>query len=281
MLKSHTFWIAAILLAIVPMFFIDITEHILSYKKEVREEIITLAYEGQNYTRDQKTQMLDKLLDENVTLNFLMYSKGFLAFVFLVSGIFLLIRVNKKLSIRWIGIIPVTLGIMVLAVLVKVQQPWLAGDSGKIHFVHAERPPQSLSELVKAANLNSKVFYVDFWGTSCGPCLHEFRHFTKPLKERFPNAQDVSYVYIANGMEYLWRKQIDKYEVEGYHIFLDDDDYNTLFRNAVANDTAVIYMPRYLITDGEGNVVVADAKRPSDAADLLHELTSVLNNASN
>jgi peroxiredoxin len=112
------------------------------------------------------------------------------------------------------------------------------------------------------------VVYVDFWGTSCGPCLVEFRNFIGPLKDRYRENKQVQFLYISSGSDYLWKRQIEKYGLEGYHLFLDDEQYSTLFRNAIGNDTASILIPRYMIIDQKGKIVVKNAKRPSDK-DLL------------
>lgn len=273
MTKSLSFWAAAVLLALVPIFIVDISEHYLSYRKDVREEFILVAQDVYAFTRDQKAQILDAALSKNVELNFLMYTKGFLCLVFVAGGVALLIRVHRNLSVRWSKLIVATFIVMVVIAAAKVAFVFSAKGSDNIHFIEAQNPT-SLNDLITAANLKSKAVYVDFWGTTCGPCLMEFRNFTKPLKEKF-NANEISYLYISQGQEYLWRKQIAKYDVEGYHVFLDDDTYAHLFRNAVGNDTATIFMPRYLITDSKGMVVVSDAKRPSDGEALFAELRAV------
>jgi len=126
-------------------------------------------------------------------------------------------------------------------------------------------------------NFKGKVVYVDFWGTTCGPCLIEFDNFTQPLKQHYKNNHKIAYLYVANGNRYLWKKQIARHKVDGQHLFLDYADYNKLYREALNNDSATVQMPHYLIVDKTGSVAVADANRPSDADMLYKELDKYLN----
>lgn len=276
MLKSITFWCAAILLALIPLLIIDIVEHFLLFKSEVYGEFIMVAQEDLGLTTEQKAQILDRALARNTELHFLMYTKGFLCLILAIASALLFRKYARQSPTPWFKTTLGTIMVIMLAVIIKVSIVVFSEGSGKIHFITSVLHPKSLKDVLLAANLNSKAVYVDFWGTTCGPCLMEFRNFTKPVKDRFNNPGDISYLYIAQGQEYLWRKLIDKYQVEGYHIFLDKQNYNSLFRNAVANDTALIIMPRYVITNEKGEVIVTDAKRPSAKDALFAELESVI-----
>jgi len=66
MTKSKYLWIAIVLVGIVPMLFLDILQHSFDWQKEVRSEIISVAYE--NFSNSQKKEILDRLFERNYTL---------------------------------------------------------------------------------------------------------------------------------------------------------------------------------------------------------------------
>lgn len=78
MIRSKNFWVGAILFSIIPVLLIDISVHVIDWEKDVREEIITLVHDLNTYTKSQKTEALDVLLEREKTLNFLIYAKSFL-----------------------------------------------------------------------------------------------------------------------------------------------------------------------------------------------------------
>ena len=123
------------------------------------------------------------------------------------------------------------------------------------------------------------MVYVDFWSTTCGPCLEEFRHYTKPLKDQY-QSKDVVFLYICGGQylrhQYMWREQIKKYNIEGYHLYLEFDQYDELYRLLANDKNIAISMPHYFILDKTGKVVNTDAKRPSDRDSLFAQLNTFL-----
>src|SRR5205809_217761 len=76
-LLSRNFWIAAIMLAIIPLLSMDIVQHYVDWKSEVREELIAVVQNLYSFDREQKAAVLDKVFERNETLTFLMYVKSF------------------------------------------------------------------------------------------------------------------------------------------------------------------------------------------------------------
>lgn len=272
MIKSKYFWTAALLIALTPIIAIDIVQHYVDWQKEVREELINIV---QIYSLDraEKVEFLDKVFARNETLTFLFYIKGFSILVLLLLSFhfFRQYYSNKKPKLFKPFFFTITL--MACLVSVKLFLFNKVVTNEKINFLTFSNEDSSFQTLYNE-NFKRKVVYVDFWGTTCGPCLNEFRNFTKPLKDKYKNRTDISYLYVGQGNRYLWREQIKKYNVEGHHIFLNSSQYNKLYRQS-AKDSLVL-MPRYLIIDKTGIIVETNAKRPSNKDSLHTQLDKYL-----
>lgn len=275
MARSKLFWAASIMLAVIPILCIDIAEHRLAWEKDVREEMINVVQNVYDLNREQKAHILDNILERNHTLNMLIYLKSFLAGGLLIAGVWLLIK-YKRASGEILKPLAVTVLLMVLFTGAKLGLALtLHPQNQKIEFISIDDQETDLNNII-TQNFKGKVVYIDFWGTTCGPCLAEFRDFTKPLKEKYRQGGKVGYLYISQGNEYLWRKQVAKYDVEGTHIFVSNKQYNKLYRSAVQNNSAHVIMPTYVIANAQGKIVETDAKRPSDSKALFAQLDKYL-----
>ncbi|MCD8740448.1 redoxin family protein [Mucilaginibacter roseus] len=259
------------MLALIPVLCIDISEHLLAWNKDVREEMINVVQNVYDLSREQKAHILDSILERNYLLNMLIYFKGFLAVALLVGGIWLLVkykRVTGKIAK------PLAFTIVLMVLFIGAKYVWaltLSPQNKNIKFVEVDNAEVDLNKIV-TDNFKGKVVYVDFWGTTCGPCLAEFRDFTKPLKNRYRQSGKIGYLYISQGNKYLWRKQVDKYDVEGMHVFVSSEQYAKLFKDAVHDNSRRILMPTYVIVNAAGKIVETDAKRPSDNKALFAQL---------
>ncbi len=272
MIKSKNFWIAAIMIALTPLLTIDIAHHYVDWQKEVRGELINVV---QNYSfdREEKAELLDRVFARNETLTFLFYIKGFSILVLLLLSFHFFRQYfrNQKPKLFKPFLFTITLIACFISVKILLFNKVITNEKIKILTF---RDQDSTFNRLYNENFKGKVVYVDFWGTTCGPCLDEFRNFTKPLKEKFRNRPNIDYLYVAQGNRYLWREQIKKYNVEGYHIFLNSSQYNKLYIN-YAKDS-LVSMPRYLIIDKKGNATETNAKRPSEKDSLHSQLEKYL-----
>jgi thiol-disulfide isomerase/thioredoxin len=275
MIRSTKFWVGAILFSFIPLLLIDISVHVIDWKKEVREEIITLVHNADAYTKSQKTEALDVLLERERTLNFLLYFKSFLCLFLLSLSIYFFRKFGKQREQPVWKPIAFTIALAACFLAVKIIVVTQTLNNNKIKILSFAPTELSFEDLYDK-NFRGKVVYVDFWGTTCGPCLQEFRNFTKSLKERYQSEKELAYLYVSQGNEYLWKKQIEKYNVEGYHIFIDGEQYEKLYKKAVNDSSTIVTMPRYLIINKKGEIVVTDAKRPSENDMLYKELDKYL-----
>lgn len=274
MIKSTKFWFAIVLLALIPLLLIDIAEHYLSWQKEVREQLIDTVQNVYNYNKAQKAEILDNVFERNTTLGLLIAVKTLLSLVFLITGIYLLRLYAKSDKPGFFK--PALMGVSLAAIFLAVKFVWVLTVNTAPGAKFLTIKEGDSFEAIVQKNLPGKVVYADFWGTTCGSCLAEFGNFTHPLKAKYKTRPGIAYLYISRGNQYLWKQQIKKYNIDGYHIFLSDNEYDNLYRNALKNDTAFIFMPRYLITDKSGKVQVNNAKRPSDQGQLFAQIDKYL-----
>jgi len=273
MIKSKYFWLATILIAIIPLLLIDLGQHYLDWKTEVREELITVVQNVYSFDRQQKANILDRVFDRNQTLMFLIYVKSFSVLILLAFSIYFLRLYTKQEKSKLLKPLFYTIAIATVFILVKVFLINRINTNEQIKFLAIETSVSSFGQLYND-NFKGNVVYVDFWGTTCGPCLEEFRDFTQSLKDRFKKRSDIKYLYVAQGNEYLWRNQIKKYNVEGIHVFVNEVQYRKLYRQTTSD--SLVLMPHYLIIDKKGNIVESNAKGPSDGDSLYIQLEKYL-----
>lgn len=275
MIKSKFFWVGAILLAVIPMLILDMSEHYVAWQKEVREPIIEVVQNFANVSRAQKAGMLDTIFEKNKNIIQLSALKGAVSLIFLLVGIYQLRLYAKTEKPSFLKSSLTIIGLVVVFMAAKIALAMAINTQPGAKFITVDAGETSFKSIINK-NFKGKVVYVDFWGTTCGPCLMEFDNFTHPVKQHYKNNDGITYLYVANGNRYLWKKQIAQHKIDGYHLFLEYDEYNKLYRDALNNDSANVQMPHYLIVDKTGHVAVADAERPSDADKLYTELDKYL-----
>lgn len=273
MIKSRYFWIAAIMMAVIPLLSIDIVQHYLDWQKEVREELITVVQNVYSFDKQQKANILDKVLERNQTLTFLIYIKCFSILVLLAFSFNFFRLYKQRQRPNFLKPFLYTITLISCFILIKIFLVNRVNTNDNIQILTLS-PETSSFQTLYNENFKGKVVYVDFWGTTCGPCLQEFRDFTKPLKDKYKLRRDISYLYVAQGNEYLWHEQIKKYNVEGIHLFVNLNQYESLYKQST-NDSIVL-MPHYLIIDKKGNIVERNAKQPSDRDSLYAQLDKYL-----
>ncbi len=124
---------------------------------------------------------------------------------------------------------------------------------------------------VSLDDLKGKYVYVDVWATWCGPCKREIP-FLKELNKEYKD-KDIAIVSLSiDKMENKekWLKMVNDENLEGIQI-MADKDWNSNFVTAYN----IKGIPRFILIDKKGNIVDANAPRPSDPN--LKELFNSLN----
>lgn len=276
MIKSKFFWIGAILLAIIPFLIMDIPKHYVDWVRDVHDETIDAVQDVYHLNKKQKAETLEQIFESNKRLMAMVYIKAFLAIVLLSVCIYCFIKYRKQgRSTFWQPFV-VTIILVAITISLKTYSWYSFSGNEKIRLLNLAETDTTL-ENIYCKYFIGKVVYVDFWGTTCGPCLNEFRSFTKPLKEKYQDRKDIAYLYICGGHKFVWKQQLTKFDIEGSHVFLDMEQYDKLYRKSIkGNKDSLILMPRYLIIDKHGKIVETNAPQPSEINSISTVLSKYL-----
>nr|WP_315151130.1 TlpA disulfide reductase family protein [uncultured Flavobacterium sp.] len=113
---------------------------------------------------------------------------------------------------------------------------------------------------VSFSDFKGKYVYIDLWATWCGPCKAEIPHMKK-IEEDYHGK---NIVFISLSLDkpkdnQKWKDFVKKEQLKGIQIMADKD-----FKSDVAKNYDVNAIPRFLLFDIKGNIINADALRPSN-----------------
>lgn len=113
--------------------------------------------------------------------------------------------------------------------------------------------------------LKGKNVYIDVWATWCGPC-----------KKEIPDLKEIEQAHRGKNIEFVglsidkqkdiekWQEMVKEKEMKGIHVIADKANESEFVKAY-----AIEGIPRYILLDTEGNIVSADAPRPSEKEKLL------------
>lgn len=107
-------------------------------------------------------------------------------------------------------------------------------------------------------DLKGKYVYIDVWATWCGPCKQQIP-FLKKIEEEY-HGKNIAFVSISTDRKNnykTWRKMIEEKQMSGIQLFSGDD-------NSFSREYQIRGIPRFILVDPDGNIVDADAPRPSE-----------------
>ncbi|WP_218599517.1 TlpA disulfide reductase family protein [Polaribacter sp. NJDZ03] len=115
-------------------------------------------------------------------------------------------------------------------------------------------------------SFKGKYVYIDVWATWCGPCIREIPSL-KSLEKEFHN-KNIAFLSISTdearrsggsweAAEKKWRDFVKENELKGVQLWAGQD---FSFQQAYQ----ISGIPRFILIDPQGNIVDANAPRPSD-----------------
>jgi thiol-disulfide isomerase/thioredoxin len=110
-------------------------------------------------------------------------------------------------------------------------------------------------------SLKGKYVYIDVWATWCGPCRAEIPYLKK-VEEAY-HGKNIEFVSISidNAKDHeKWTKFVAEKELGGVQLFADND-WNSQF----VKEYKISGIPRFILVGPNGEIVNADAPRPSSA----------------
>src|SRR5690606_13506248 len=119
-------------------------------------------------------------------------------------------------------------------------------------------------------DLKGKFVYIDVWATWCGPCKVEIP-FLKEVEKKY-HGKNIEFVSISidNKKDYeTWKKFVVEQQLGGIQLYADN-----AWESQFDKDYAIEGIPRFILVDTAGNIVSADAPRPSNSKliELFNEL---------
>ncbi len=109
-------------------------------------------------------------------------------------------------------------------------------------------------------DLKGKYVYVDVWATWCPPCRAEIPYLKKIEKEF--HGKNIAFVSISldeDSAHETWKNMIADKEMGGIQLYAGGD-------SEFVQGYRIQGIPRFILIDDEGNIVNANAPRPSEAA---------------
>lgn len=114
------------------------------------------------------------------------------------------------------------------------------------------KPTEIFKNIIK--NHKGKILFIDFWATSCGPCVANIKEMKETRKE-YKDNENFEFVFITDESQSpleTYNKFVKEQELEKIYR-LPSDDYNYLRQLFKFNG-----IPRYVVIDKKGNVINDD-----------------------
>ncbi|NND77701.1 MAG: TlpA family protein disulfide reductase [Flavobacteriales bacterium] len=115
-------------------------------------------------------------------------------------------------------------------------------------------------KMVSLEDLRGKLVYVDVWATWCGPCKREIPYL-KEIEDKYHN-EPIEFVSVSIDKQVdkgKWLSMVSEKELGGVQVIADKD-----WSSSFVKGYSITGIPRFLFIDKDGNIINADAPRPSD-----------------
>ena len=120
-------------------------------------------------------------------------------------------------------------------------------------------------------DLKGKYVYIDVWATWCAPCRAEIPYLQETEKKYHGKNIEFVSISVDTKRDYqTWKKMVADQSLGGIQLIADKD-----WKSDFVTSYGINGIPRFILIDPQGNVVDADAPRPSSPA-LVTKLDKLL-----
>lgn len=129
-----------------------------------------------------------------------------------------------------------------------------------IHYI--AKTGNNLQEVLQT--FKGKYVLIDLWASWCIPCRQEFS-YSRSI-DSITKQKNIIRLYISiddASLKQSWKSAIKEYNLKGYHLLATRQLIKSI-KSAIYHGEGTITIPRYVLVDKKGNIVNADAPRPSD-----------------
>ena len=124
---------------------------------------------------------------------------------------------------------------------------------------------------VNPSMFKGKYLLIDVWATWCGPCKAQIPYLKQLIREL--EGRDIAFLSISADKpeaRETWKKMLEESGLEEHGVMAPD-----AFNHKFFERYGIRSIPRFLLVDPQGNVVISKARRPSDPV-LKQQLTELL-----
>jgi thiol-disulfide isomerase/thioredoxin len=118
-------------------------------------------------------------------------------------------------------------------------------------------------KIFKLSDLRGNLVYIDVWATWCGPCVDELA-YSKKLSKKYSSKPDLKFLYVSIDQDKeKWKNFLKRNsQIKGLHGIQNRDFVAD--SNMVTSLYKINGIPRYILINKDGNIITANAKRPSE-----------------
>lgn len=129
-------------------------------------------------------------------------------------------------------------------------------------------------QMISLSDLRGKYVYIDLWATWCNPCLKEI----PALKVLQTTYSDAPILFVSLSIDAVkdfqkWQAMVRDKDLKGIQLFADQS-WNSKF----VTDYMITSIPRFILIDPNGNIIDANAPRPSNP-EIRSILDRLINNS--
>lgn len=148
--------------------------------------------------------------------------------------------------------------------------------ASQFEYMYAGRPApdaafyDTTGKNMRFSDFKGKLLYVDVWATWCGPCKREIPDLKK-LEEEY-HGKNIQFLSVSTDKDLnAWKNYLRKNEMTGLQTHQSDKPEEGVSMLYMVNS-----IPRFLLIDGTGKIISADAPRPSSGELIRNVLNSHL-----